>query len=242
MAFRRRRRKRPVAWLPNTTDNPLTAIVGGIAVPQAQFGISTTIHALTVDYPAEAIQAAGPQPPSIADYVQSGYRVERIVGSFFAGMRQLIGDGVQTSYPESCLLAIGLIVLRVDELTGAPLRALTPNEYSPLIDDNERDPFFFRRSWVLVDDLALGTATNQLNGLATLPRANSPYGGGGMDACGVDTNTRRLVRTEERIFLVVSAANIGTAGATAPGSIEYCFDYRTLAVPRIMSNRNNASR
>lgn len=242
MAFRRRRRKRQVAWTPNTTDNPLTAIVGGIAVPQAQYGIATTIHALTVDYPAEAIQAAGPQPPSISDYLRSAFRIERVVGGFYAGMRQLIGDGVQTAYPESALLAIGLIVLRVDELTGAPLRALTPNEYSPLIDDNERDPFFFRRSWVLVDDLAYGTATNQLNGLATLPRANSPYGGGGMDSCGVDTNTRRVVKTEERVFLIVSAANVGGAGATAPGSIEYVFDYRMLVTPALMNNRNNASR
>lgn len=238
MAFRRSFRRRPkrVVWLPNTTENNSTFITGSVTVPAAAITPSTTIHALTVDYPAEAIQAAGPQPPSVADYVQSGFRIERIVGKFFAGMQQGVG-AAQATYPQGAVLALGLIVLRVDELNGAPLRALTPNEYSPLVDDNERDPFFFRRSWLLGNGFAVPAPVIPW---AYAPRTTMEFGSA-LDGPHIDTMTRRVVRTEERVFAIVSAMNPGDAADLA-GTINYVFDYRMLVTPRVMSNRNNASR
>lgn len=248
MAFRRgQRRRRPrVLWLPNEVAQGeglprVNYWASNINVLPALGAINTTILTLTVDYPAEAVQAAGPQPPSVADYTRSGYRLERLVGKFHAGMRQQIGDGQAVIYPSVAVLALGFIVLRVDELTGAPLRAATPDQYSPLVDDNERDPFIWRRTWVLVDDLGSGTTTNAQNGLANAPRSTDAYGSA-LDGPHIDTQTRRIIRDEERLFAVVSTANLSFQVGSAPNTIDFILDYRLLVTPKNMGNRNNASR
>lgn len=241
--FRKRRRKR-VIWLPNEANAGQPPTVNFrtdvLSCPAAVGTLATTVYALTVDYPAEAVQAAGPQPPSVADYVQSGFLIERIVGKFVVGVSQRIGDVPPAdSYPSAIAVAMGLIVLRVDELTGAPLRAATPNEYSPFADDNERDPFFFRRTWVLGNDLGFGVTTTDLQPLSNCPRTN--IYGSGPEGTFIDTQTKRLVQTEQRVFLVVSATNIGST-TTQSVPLGFYFDYRILVAPRTMSNRNNASR
>lgn len=239
-----RKRKSRVVWLPNEANSGQPPTVNyrtdTFTVPAAPNVPATTVYALTVDYPAEAIQSLGPQPPSVADYVQSGFRIERIVGKFVAGVGQLQGDGMAANFPSSIAIGMGLIVLRVDELTGAPLRAATPTQYSVFADDNERDPFFFRRTWVLANDIGFGVTTTALDPLSNAPRCNSDYGSGA-EGTYVDTQTRRLVKTEERVFLVVDAVNIGNQ-ADSVGTGRFYFDYRILVTPRVMSNRNNASR
>jgi len=244
MAFFRKRKRSRVVWLPNEANtgqpNTVNYRTDTFTVAAAVDTPSTTVYALTVDYPAEAIQSLGPQPPSVADYVQSGFRIERIVGKFVAGLSQLQGDGMAVSFPSSVAVGMGLIILRVDELTGAPLRAATPTQYSVFADDNERDPFFFRRTWVLANDIGQGVTTTALDPLSNAPRCNTDYGSGA-EGTYIDTQTRRLVRAEERVFLVVDTCNIGNAAASN-GAGRFYFDYRILVTPRIMSNRNNASR
>lgn len=247
MAFRRgfRRKRKRVLWLPNevpqTEGQPRVNFVNGnINVLAVLGGINTVIHALTVDYPAEAIQAAGPQPPTVADYTRSGYRLERIVGKFHCGMSQLLGDGQVTFFPTSCLLALGFIVLRVDELTGAPLRAATPDQYSPLVDNNERDPFLWRRTWLLANDVGIPLAT-AVDPLSNGPRANSDYGST-WDGPHIDTSSRRIIRDEERLFAVVSTANTSKVTGSGPCRVDYLLDYRMLVTPAMGGNRRNASR
>lgn len=243
MAIRRGRRRQTVVWLPNEANQTQVGegvnfrsdallIAGAINV------ITTTVYALTVDYPPEALQSLGPQPPTVADYIQGEYRLERVVGKFVVGLNQSIGM-VGATFPVSCIVGMGLIVLRVDEQTGAPLRAATPIQYSTLVDNNERDPFIFRRTWALANDLGTPTATAD-QGLAQAPRCNADYGSG-PEGTFVDTQTRRIVGPEQRLFLVVDTVNIGQTAESNGGAFFY-FDYRILVTPRRASNRNNASR
>lgn len=243
MAFRRKFRKRArTVWLPNESgDTDHNYRDFSLDVPLLPSATSTVIAALTVDYPPEAVQNAGPQPPTVADYVLNGYRLERFVGKVFLGMAQLIGadQPAQNYYPTSALVGAGLIVLRVDEGTGSPLRVATPNEYSPLVDDNERDPWIWRRTWVLANDLGQPNAP-AADALAQAPRSNMDYGSV-MDGPHIDTSSKRFIGPEERLFFVASATNIGNA-ADSIGAIRGILDYRILVVPHRASNRGNASR
>jgi len=245
VAIRRsfRRRKPTVAWLPvlgqgsgSTNlwlEGLITVLPGGGAT-----NISTTIHALVVDYPAEAVQTA--QVETLADYQGSGYRLRRIVGKFNCGLDQPVGDG-QTSYPNAVLVGAGLIVLRVDSATGAPLRAATPGDYSPLARDNVRDPWIWRRTWLLGADLA-STPTTTAGGF--FPETNSYYGSAA-DGPHIDQKTARRIGAEERLILAVSTVYLNelSGAATTANTVRYCYEARYLTSPlRVNGNKRNASR
>lgn len=240
MAFRKRR-KASVSWLPvlgqntGSTDSWLEDAIN-VQNTVGAAGISTNIHALTVDYPAEAVQSV--QVESLSDYQGSGYRLRRIVGKFYCGMDPDIGDA-QTTYPQGALVAAGLIVLRVDTATGAPLRAATPIDYSPLGRDNVRDPWIWRRTWVLSDPFG-ASPVNVAIGL--FGQTNMEYGSV-YDGPHIDQKTARRIALEERLFLVVSTAPLRGITPTTAGRVRYVYEARYLTSPiRISGNRRNASR
>lgn len=242
MAFRRRR-KPTVSWLPNLGQGPSSLnldLTGSVTVSATPFTISTSLHAVVPDYPAEAIRAAaGGGIPTISDFEGSGYRLRRIVGKFYCAADQIIG-GAQDTRPTTALVGAGLIILRVRESDGAPLRAATPNDYSPLGLDNVRDPWIWRRTWLLSNEFGGGGQTPTL-GLAYFPFTNVEYGSA-WDGPHIDQKTARRVSAEERLFLVVSAVNPANA-ADADGGVRYVYEARYLTSPlKVMGNRRNASR
>jgi len=241
MAFRGRRRRAAVAWLPVLGQNDGSTdswIEGSITVQNTvgAAGISTTLHALTVDYPAEAVQTA--QVESLSDYQGSGYRLRRIVGKFYCAMDPDVGDA-QTVFPQGALVAAGLIVLRVDSSTGAPLQAATPGVYSPLARDNVRDPWIWRRTWVLSDPFGSQPVTVAT---ALWPQANSEYGSA-WDGPHIDQKTARRISSEERLILAISTVPLRGITPTTAGRVRYTYEARYLTSPlRVMGNRRNASR
>lgn len=243
MAFRRRRGKPSVAWLPvlgqndGSTDLWLRdALVVNPGLGAAN--ISTNLHSLVPDYPAEAAQVGAIE--TMADYQGSGYRLRRIVGKFFCGIDPDIGDGQATIYPEAALVAAGLIILRVDTATGAPLQAATPLQYSPLGRDNVRDPWIWRRSWLLGNSFAYNGSGG--SSYIEFPFTTADYGSA-YDGPHIDQKTARRVALEERLILCISAVNVGGLAATTAGRIRYVYDARYLTSPlRVSGNRRNASR
>lgn len=236
-----RKRRRPVvAWLPHILHEA-TGVEGWIDgvnnVPFTTGTINTTIHSLTVDYPQESLQAAG-QFPSMADFEASAYRLRRIVGKIFIGINQdLTVD--QTTYPTNVLVGAGFMVLRVDP-TGAPLRTTTPNDYSPIHLDATRDPWIWRRTWLLTNQFG-HTVNGSLLGYSQAPTYNGDYGSA-LDGPHFDQKTARFVSAEERLFFIISSVNIGDA-ATTNGTVQWLLDYRLLGSPaKQMGNRRNASR
>lgn len=233
-------------WLPNTGHQATGAdqfIVGSNAVGPTfgAGGLNTTINSLTLDYPADAVRAGAVQPLSLSDYQGSGYRLRRVVGKFFCGIDQDVGDGQGNSYPEAALVAAGLIVLRVDSTTGAPLNA-TANDYSPLNLDNVQDPWIWRRTWMLSNFQGFAGGGGAHTAYSYYPITNAEYGSV-KDGPHLDQKTARRVSDEERLFLVVSTVYPSGLAADVAGTVRWVFDYRILASPlRSMGNRRNASR
>jgi len=150
-----RRRKPAVAWLPHVQHNAQAPQVGwwisSFTVAAAQNTIGTSIFTMLPDYPAEAIRQAG-DLPSLADFEGSAYRLRRIVGKLFIGLDQTITQAPD-SRPKNALIGAGFIILKVDENTGAPINP-TANSYSPLDNNNLRDPWIWRRTWMLTNDFS----------------------------------------------------------------------------------------
>lgn len=239
----RKRRRPAVAWLPHVAidsqDPKLGVWNGSVTVAAANNGFNTTILSLTPDFPAEAIRASG-DIASLSDFEGSAYRLRRVVGKVFLGMNQQIGAAMQ-EYPMAALVGVGFMVTRVDPQNGAPLvgAAADPNFYSPIINDATRDPWVWRRTWVLVNDFANSTASTQA--IWQFPRTNCEYPSVA-DGPHIDQKTARRVSDEERLFAIISTQNIsGTADIA--GSVKYVLDYRILAsMYRTSGNRRNASR
>jgi len=234
-----RRRKPAVAWLPHVAHDATGTTsywYDTQAVSLTASVITTSIYSLVPDYPAEAIRAAGALP-SLADFEAGGYRLRRLVGKIFVGMDNEQPSQGNTS-PVACLAGAGFIVLRVEEQTGAPL-VTAASHYSPLDLDATRDPWIWRRTWLLQNDFS-GLATAPQAGWQ-FPRTNCDYGSV-QDGPHIDAKTARRIGAEERLFFVMSNVPLGGT-TTQNGLIRYALDYRVLASPiKIIGNRRNASR
>lgn len=230
------RRRRSVQWLPNTVTNQpgVDFYFDSITVDATYQTRRTNLYMLTNDYPASAIRAAG-QVASLADWEGSAYRLRRFVGKFIAAMSNMQPDqGIES--PTACVITAGLMVIRVDEAAGAPLRAV--DAYSPQGLDNIQDPWIWRRSWVLQNDFS----NNAINASWQFPRCTADYGGGLQDGGHIDAKVGRVIRDEERLAFIVSTYNI-TGTVNIAGEVRFLLDYRILASSlRRAGNRGNASR
>lgn len=231
-----RRKRAGVVWLPNDGGNVLLAgqsvfkdfvlQVGGagedinIAIP------------LTFDAPLDAVG------DSLADFEGSSYRLRRIVGKCFASVEQDAEPAAGA--PGAAIFTAGFIVLRVDG-TGAPLAGASGLTYSPQLLDSERDPWIWRRTWILANN-QVGLAGGSNNQVANWPRNTAQYGSVA-DGPHIDAKTARVVKDEERLFFC--AAGIGMNGSVEAGTLplRVTLDYRLLAsMYKQSGNRRNASR
>lgn len=234
----RRTRKAAVVWLPNDGGNTLQA--GTNVFKQFQLDIPgppsigvTGIIPLTVDFPA----ALGTQD-TLSDYEGSAYRLRRIVGKCFVTAEQ--DAEPPTGSPSGCIVTAGFIVLRVDP-NGSPLAGLAAfASYSPQLLDSERDPWIWRRSWILSNgSLQLTGGATGFN--ATFPFTNTEYGSVA-DGPHIDAKTARAVKDEERLFFVASGIALDGAQGTSIAA-RVILDYRLLAsMYKASGNRRNASR
>lgn len=236
-------RRQPVVWLPtdinnrlsrvppavvtsgNETNHFLQVIVGPASAPGLQ---QVDLIPIVKDDPKNI--AAAEQ--TLSDLEGSAYRLRRIVGKLHVAMAQ--SANVEPTETSTSIVTSGFIILKVD-VVGAPLQ--TPDQYNPSSMDSVRDPWIWRRSWVL---------RNRLNALSValdFPPSNAAYGSVA-DGPHVDAKTARVVSDEERLFLVTSVTAIdGTGGLLTSPSILIVGDLRVLASMRKSSgNRNNASR
>jgi len=235
MAFRRRRR-RPVSWLPIFNEQGRSYFKFAHDGVGPAGGQVTNFFPLTFDIPTEAI-AGGGAIQTLADYEQSGYLLQRVVGKFFASIGEY--QDAQTPQAAAVIVGFGLMVLRVDANTGQPLAASTPINYSVLDNDNVRDPWIWRRTWMLSNGLGEDFADPGDSGWSRFPSSNAEYGSA-VDGPNVDTKgIKRRIGPEERLFAICSSESVFGDGSW---HTRYVFDWRTLATPIKMTNRRNASR
>lgn len=245
MAFRRGRRRRPqVQWMPSLGTEPG---VEGVQYPQwpaAQYDCAltvagrdpeTVVQALTWDYPTEESIIAQSAIPSLADWEQSAWRLRRIVGKLF------IGYALAGAAPAVAATA-GFIVLKVNEDDGTPLKAADVTAYAPDTVGSIRDPWIWRRSWILGHGFVeqSGFTSNNAS-LAGAPAHNMLYGSVA-DGPHIDAKTNRRIGPEERLFMVLTVRNLCTLSAQDNSQVYWYLDYRLLGSAMKASNRRNASR
>lgn len=257
----RRIRRRPgVIWLPLSNENRLTlnnpivpgsTCLGQYLIPDtgANPGDATTaVFPVVNDQP----QLTTTLTSSLADTEGSAYRLRRIVGKIFVEYdMQAAAGGPFTC--EAFLVTIGFIILEVEPSLAFLPKSATQTDYSTVAMSNVRDPWIWRRSWI-VGNSSIGTTAVAGGAVATtLGGAFSPapnnnfavYGGGVLDGPHIDAKTARVVRDDQRLSMVISIVRQSTTSPVGanPANIVVTTDLRVLGSLRKQSgNRHNASR
>lgn len=255
----RRRNKPRVAWLPPTTSN----IIGGLGVNESTVYRSFNLDlapgstlgstvAGEVSVVADGGENLTDAALSLADIVNQGYRLRRIVGKIFATQIQ---EGVtgEDTHAALQILTCGFIIRTADPQTGVSLAAFSGQvrQFGPGQLENTTDPWIWRRSWIIGNPSAFIPGTTPLG---DVPSANYGPGGpcsGNLDGPHIDQKTARIIGPEQRLFfgaeLTLIQNNLGIAGQAAPleetSTVNIVLDLRILGSMRTTTgNRRNASR
>lgn len=213
-------------WLGNTD----------IAGDTADFTVVGT--ALTFDEPRDD-DSHTPANSSLADFIGSGYFLRRIVGKFHCGI-QLRGqpDGIPAG-PPAIRLGLGFFVAReADQSPGIPIGDL--EDYNPLETDNMREPWIWRRTWILTNP------TNKIRQEYQISQGNAPYGtdaarwlgfptttagyGSVLDGPHIDQKTKRTITNDDRLWVTLAAHRLPiNEDFDGQGvNIDWWLDYRLL--------------
>jgi len=260
----RRRYRRKYTWMPTHSLEVERTGQAAFLVPATRWAftygpgvdVAHQIYPLMyADLPVEEVGA-----DTLSDVIGSEYVCERIVGNFFCSSwaEGTIGGEI----PGASLISFGIFVGRADanfpdEPAGAS--GVTAEEssrnFNPLEFVNIREPWMFRRTWVLSHGLnvngTLGTLTSNIVALderaaasTSYPRSTAGYWGRDSGPF-IDVKSVRRIRTDERLWGIVSAmpypVEYGGANPTGTWAIrtQAHFDYRILGALRKAKNRSN---
>jgi len=156
-----------------------------------------------IDIPPETSQTLSGQvvTPLRAFVEGQSCLIERIVGKIQVGVRTNTNPGALSDIHFAAALAV---VPTEDDGTGNP--AVDAFELDPLRANNSHQPWLWRRTWSLSNPA--GTAT-----LPAFPQNNAL--GSAPEGSFIDTKgTKRMIRREERIFLIYSVVPLFTDAAS----------------------------
>lgn len=242
----RRKRTRKYTWMP---------ILGGLGTPAGASGENTSFFAdelvpfangtvaqyVTPIVPDETEQPdpalAGSQ--SLRDLTEGqDWFLKRIVGKLQIACSQSGADAFPTAWP-NVIVGAAFFVARANDDNPNELD-MTSDEVDPLNAFNTRQPWIWRRTWILSNlGQASGGATNVHYG----PMDNSQFGSA-LDGPHIDAKTARRIRKEERLWFTISAIGFDRApGAPVTVEFEYTtvsftLDYRILGQMRKSTNRS----
>lgn len=224
-------------------ENDGENLVTGVAIDEDEIdtsgSVSTTVFHLTYDFPKGEGDS---EENTLADIVGSEYFLKRIVGKFYAAINP--PDAEPWTPYRDVLVGLGFFVARADHDNANPIGLPTMSlgqqsaEYSPLVVNTMREPWIWRRTWIL----SLMSATTPAVG-ATIqpgyPRTTAGYGSV-LDGPHIDAKTKRRIRQDDRLFAAVSNVSLPfrqTAGVGGnPASIAFHLDYRLFGALRKAKN------
>lgn len=249
-----RRKRRKFTWFPGNI----------IPVPNREEGsyqLNGQAGSVSVDGTAQAIQI---HPLVASDFIHEGftpteveplvnvvgqeYFVERIVGKFAAHTKFNPQDNIL--YDVGAYVSMGIFVARAteDAVGGAAPIGTATNEsalanYSPLDQANIREPWMFRRTWVLgaKNPGVTGPVGAEGYGWGQYPTTTAGYGSLG-DGPHVDVKSVRRIRQDERLWCVVVVERLPLGFEVVEAQeveVHYMFDYRVLAQLRRARNKSN---
>lgn len=256
----RRRRRQSVTWFPTLGTagiNPPDDFAGRVGILNISSTTTVTtqlILPVTFDTPVETEQATTADP--MVSLVGSEYLLRRIVGKIFIGIDGQ--DGSETRVQTGVLVTCGWFVARAGDVNGTgstdvPIgstnTALTDTAlYGPQHPDVIREPWMWRRSWVLGTPSIPQIINGQFPAFAGFPNNNVLYGSVS-DGPHFDVKVKRRVSSDDRLWWVIQGRQIadsgqevpiGTSGATTTATVlRFILDYRLLGTLRKAHNRGN---
>lgn len=256
-AFRGRRRKQKYTWLPTlgglTTDgNPTPSTYGTsyfsgvVQVNTAALGPTDLYVTPIVPDASFFVDEASEQGLSLRDLTEGqDWLLKRIVGKLFINIPPIVTTVGQNPYIFT--VGAGFFVGRADD-TNPNIPDTNNAEIDPLGSRNIRQPWIWRRTWLLRNSGAppptvpmggWGVADSWLAG------ANVYLNGGSeKDGPHIDSKIARRIRREERLWFVLNAygknavsndIQVEYAG-TSP--VEFTLDYRILGQMRRSTNKS----
>lgn len=230
----RRRRKRRGLWLP---------VLGGISGVEGDGGsvgvdfthtipsessLSTRPQTfpITFDQPLEEQQNVT-NATKLTDFVGQGYVLERAVGNCYVVLNQQDNTTGGNVGPGGCKVTCGMFVARADPANPeVPIGddALTDNEdieaYSPDDPDNVREPWLWRRTWLLGLNGAFNGEFFSLVGATNSLPPNNLFYPSGMTGPFIDSRVKRRITGDNRLWFTVVARNWPLGSQAGAGAVD----------------------
>jgi len=255
----RRKRKTRYTWLP-TLDGTLFGSPQDEARSWQHFVLDVPVDGTFVlglipvvaDLPQGTLSTV--ETEGMGEIIGNEYILKRIVGSVFCHLN-LSNTSGSTAITITDLrkfyvaVTAGWFVARADQASlDTPIGSAETNAeqmYSPQVADLTRQPWIWRRTWILglgnpsFGEGNLATSEN-IAGSESYPRNNIAYGSV-RDGPHVDAKTGRRIRREERLFFAASACQVDNTAlnsSLAPGVV-MTVDTRYLGALRRAKSRSN---
>lgn len=262
----RRRRRAKYTWFPvigtagpSETDDDFSQLIATVNIaPDGATAVA--INPLIPDVPMEGDTIDAGAPGQLVQALGQEYVVKRIVGKCFLGVQTPADDPPTTIFPKSFLIGVGIFVARANDADSGgganqPIGSATLDErqdnYSPLSVDPIREPWMFRRVWILnsgrsADGFVGGQQFFNAGNIGNA--SDNRQFASALDGPHFDVKSARRVRTDERLWLVLAARTLDQEfqvggfpkpNQIAPEAVGMVFDYRVLGALRKAQNRSN---
>jgi len=209
-----KRRRRRYTWLPTIGTAGAAAADNAsgreFTLPVPATGLTNVITSeLTFDEPSEG-DFLDSSFNKLSEIIGSEWFLKRLVGKVFAGTAQ--GANENTTH-DGVLLGIGFFVARADDRQGpaaakGPIGSATLTErienYNPIGEDCIREPWIWRRTWVLGGNLQ---AQHGQTGFLNFPTSTSGYGSVA-DGGHIDAKTARRIGQDDRLWVAVGVMGL----------------------------------
>lgn len=210
MAYKRRRRQKGT-WFPvlgqataDANDQPtigtffLDIDTGG--------GVTTGVVPLIPDIPQDEPSQWDDFNEGLGGILGNEYFLSRIVGKFFIWVEEP-PQLEASNFPLAYLVTAGFFISRADGTSvNIPIGfSNQPRQYDPGSCYAVREPWIWRRSWILGTTRNTGAlgANDRINA-KEFPKTTAGYGSV-LDGGHVDAKTKRRVSSDDRLWLAVSA-------------------------------------
>lgn len=228
----------------------------------AVVGSSINTFPLIPDIPADDDVPAA--PGSLVNTTLTEYTLIRCVGKVFVGINGTQNDGA-TVFPKLVAVTCGIYVARANDQDAAggfntPVGSATFTElvqnYGPAHTGAIREPWAWRRTWLLASAFAAPTANTTsigFEGALDFQLSHNIRGGSIQDGPHFDVKMRRRVGNDDRLWFICQATTLDdardiqdqkwqvnlpspTAGIT--DGLTGLIDYRVLGTMRRSRNRS----
>lgn len=272
----RKRRRTKYTWFPvrgsagpAETGDDFSGLAANLSVPP-DGSTTIVISPMVPDVPLEGDDINNDAPGQLVQAIGQEYIVERIVGKCFTTVTAPADDPPAAIFPKSVLVVAGIFVARANDSAAAggqntPVGSASIGEalenYSPSSVDAIREPWMWRRAWVLntgrnqpnfvTPQAPFGATVNNTGGLLTVgaPTINSNlHYGSVLDGPHVDVKSVRRIGNDERLWFVITARTLdirlqsigqATPNALIDSGVAVYFDYRVLGALRKAKNHSS---